>query len=110
MPNPHRGDVEAIIGGRRYTLRLTLGALAELEAAFAVENLDALGRRFASGQLGARDLVRLLGAGIRGGGTPLSDEEVAALPLGDGLEPIATAIANMLERCFSSGGDASPRP
>ena len=110
MANVHRGDAEIVIGGRRFTLRLTLGALAELEAAFAVDNLDALGRRFASGRLGSRDLVRLLGAGIRGGGVPLSDDEVAALPLVEGLEPVADAIAGMLEGCFSSGGDASPRP
>ncbi|PSC04522.1 gene transfer agent family protein [Alsobacter soli] len=110
MPNLRRGDAELVLGGRRFTLRLTLGALAELEAAFAAESLDDLGRRFASGALSARDLVRLLGAGIRGGGADLSDEEVAALPLGEGLEAVADAIARMLLQAFGSGGDRSPRP
>ncbi len=37
MPNHHRGEIEAEIGGARRTLVLTLGALAELEAAFGAE-------------------------------------------------------------------------
>ncbi len=36
MPNLHRGEIEAEIGGKRRRLVLTLGALAELEAAFAL--------------------------------------------------------------------------
>ena len=32
MPNLHRGEIEAEIGGARRRLVLTLGALAELEA------------------------------------------------------------------------------
>lgn len=33
MANPLRGEIEAFIGGRRYRLCLTLGALAALLAA-----------------------------------------------------------------------------
>ena len=32
MPNVHRGEISALIGGEERTLCLTLGALAELEA------------------------------------------------------------------------------
>ena len=32
MVNPHRGEIEAVLGGVPYTLCLTLGALAELGA------------------------------------------------------------------------------
>ncbi|MBN9013699.1 MAG: gene transfer agent family protein, partial [Rhizobiales bacterium] len=34
MPNRYRGEIDAELGGRRRTLVLTLGALAELEASF----------------------------------------------------------------------------
>jgi hypothetical protein len=57
MPNLHRGEIEAEIGGARRTLVLTLGALAELEAAFGVDDLVALAERFGSGRLKAHDLV-----------------------------------------------------
>jgi tail tube GTA-gp10-like protein len=39
MPNLHRGEIAAEIGGARRRLVLTLGALAELEAAFRGEIL-----------------------------------------------------------------------
>jgi hypothetical protein len=41
MPNRHRGEIEAELGGERMTLVLTLGALAELESAFGVDDLVA---------------------------------------------------------------------
>ena len=40
---------------------LTLGALAELEAGFGVDDLSGLGERFASGRFSARDVTRILG-------------------------------------------------
>ena len=51
MPNLHRGEIEAEIGGVRRRLVLTLGALAELEAAFGAEDLTALAERFGAGRL-----------------------------------------------------------
>ena len=42
---------------RRRTLVLTLGALAELEAAFGADDLVALAERFGTGRLKARDLI-----------------------------------------------------
>lgn len=43
MANARRGEIEAVIDGRAQVLCLTLGALAQLETAFAVDNLA--GRR-----------------------------------------------------------------
>jgi hypothetical protein len=104
MANHRRGEIEAVLGGRRFTLCLTLGALAELETAFGVEDLAALGRRFGEGALSARDLVRLIGAAARGGGERVSDEDIAALGLDGGLEPFVGAVARLIETTFGSGG------
>ena len=79
MPNLHRGEIEAEIGGVRRRLVLTLGALAELEAAFGADDLTALAERFGAGRLSARDLIRIIGAGLRGAGEAISDDEVARL-------------------------------
>ena len=100
MPNPRRGEVALTIGASRYTLCLTLGALAELEAAFAVADLVALAERFSSGRLSSRDLLAILAAALRGGGHALDDEAVAALPLSGGLAPIAQAVADLLVATF----------
>ena len=69
MSNPRRGEVAVELGGKRYTLCLTLGALAELEHAFGVADLAALGERFAGGRLSARDLLTLLAVALAAAGT-----------------------------------------
>jgi len=108
MPNHHRGEVSAEFGGQTYTLCLTLGALAELESAFGVKDLIALAARFESGRLSARDAIRILGAGLRGGGNQLSDEEVGALP-GD-LAGHLDIVARLLAATFGAEEAAAPNP
>lgn len=103
MPNRHRGEIEADIGGRRRTLVLTLGALAELEAAFAADDLAALAARFGSGRMAARDLVRIIGAGLRGAGEAIGDDEVAALRIAGGALGFVAIAAELIEATF--GGE-----
>lgn len=110
MTNRRRGEVPVELGGRRYTLSLTLGALAELEESFGATDLAALGRRFAEGGLTSRDLLKLLAVGLRGGGQALTDAEVAALPLDGGIEPLATALADMLIATFGTAAENPPKP
>ncbi|MGO4704521.1 gene transfer agent family protein [Microvirga sp. 2MCAF38] len=105
MANRRRGEIALEIGAMRYTLCLTLGALAELEDAFGVEDLMTLAERFGTGRLSSRDLLRILAIALRGGGHALSDQDVAALPLLDGIAPVAEAIAALLLATF--GGEAS---
>ena len=100
MPNIHRGEIAAEIGGRRRTLVLTLGALAELEAAFAASDLVALAERFGSGRLSARDLIRIIGAGLRGGGESVSDDEVAAMTMPGGVAGYVRVVAELIGATF----------
>ena len=100
MPNLHRGEIEAEIGGAQRRLVLTLGALAELEAAFGAEDLTALAERFGAGRLKARDLVRIIGAGLRGAGEAISDEEVARLPVDGGATGYVRIAAALLAATF----------
>jgi hypothetical protein len=109
MPNRRRGEVGLELGGARYTLCLTLGALAELEDAFGVTDLQALGARFTGGTLSSRDLIKLLGAALRGGGHDLGDAEVAALPLEGGVERIVAALTDCLVLAFGDGQNP-PQP
>jgi hypothetical protein len=113
--NRRRGEIEAMIDGERRILCLTLGALAELETAFGVDDLAALGAHFARGRLRADDLVRVLGAGLRGAGNLFSDEEVAAMSIEGGLAAAARIAADLLEAAFAdergeAGGDRQNPP
>ena len=68
MANRHRGEIEAELGGRTYTLCLTLGALAEIENAYGGDDLLAIAERFEQGRIRASDAIRVIGAGLRGAG------------------------------------------
>ena len=70
MANPWRGDVALVINGQHHVARLTLGALAELEDALEEGSLIALVERFEGNRFSSRDVLALLGAGLRGGGRP----------------------------------------
>lgn len=100
MANRHRGEIEADIGGARRTLVLTLGALAELEAAFGAGDLVALAERFGTGRMAARDLIRIIGAGLRGAGETMNDDEVAAMAVEGGAEGYVRIAAELIAATF----------
>ncbi|MGV7031965.1 gene transfer agent family protein [Methylobacterium symbioticum] len=104
MANRRRGEVPLDLGGQRYTLCLTLGALAELEDALRAPDLAGLAERFAAGRLSARDLVALLGAALRGGGHDLDDRAVAELPLAGGFAAMTEALGAALVAAFGEDG------
>ena len=106
MPNRHRGEIAADIGGHPRTLVLTLGALAELEAAFGADDLTALAERFGAGRLSARDLTRIIGAGLRGAGEPVGDDEVAAMRINGGAAGFVRVAAELIEATFADRGAA----
>jgi hypothetical protein len=103
--------VAATIDGLPRRLCLTLGALAELEDAFALEDLGQLAARFGTGHLSARDLTRILGAGLRGAGAGVSDAELASLPIEGGVAGAARVAAELLDAAFGgAGGETPARP
>lgn len=105
MANKHRGEIEAQLDGKTFKLVLTLGALAELEDAFGDADMLALAARFEKGRLSARDCVRVIASGLRGGGHSLSDADVAAMQVDDGAAGYVDIVARLLTATF--GGNAA---
>jgi len=106
--NRRRGEIEAVVDGERRILCLTLGALAELETAFAADDLTDLAGRFSAGRLKAGDMIRIIGAGLRGGGNLYSDQDVAEASVEGG---IAGIVGELLIATFAdpSGADKTSR-
>lgn len=100
MGNPWRGEVEITIDGQARVMRLTLGALAELEASLGAGSLVALVERFEGGQFSARDVISLIAAGLRGGGTEIDDSAVMRAEIAGGPLRTAQAAAELLARAF----------
>jgi hypothetical protein len=105
MPNRHRGEVEAVLDGRAYTLCLTLGALVELEAAMQAGDLMGLARRFEEGRLSATDAIRIIGAGLRGAGNDIDDAAVARMTAEGGAAGFVAIVADLLAATFGTAGE-----
>ena len=84
MANPWRGEVALRLDGELRVAKLTLGALAELEAELGTGTLVELAERFEAGRFAARDVLLLIVAGLRGGGWEGTEEDPGRL---HGLRP-----------------------
>jgi hypothetical protein len=100
MANRHRGEIDAQLDGKPFRLCLTLGALAELEAAFGEEDMLALAARFENGRLKAQDCVRIIAAGLRGAGHDLAEEAVARMQTEGGAAGFVAIVARLLNATF----------
>ncbi len=101
MVNPYAGEVAITVNGAQLPAKLTLGALAELEADLGAESLLDLVARFEGGAFKSRDVLAVIVAGLRGAGWPgvvgdLMQADLEGGPLGAGR-----AAAQLLARAFA---------
>ena len=101
MANPWRGEVVLVIDGRDHVCKLTLGALAELEASLGTDTLLELVERFEARRFSARDVLALLVAGLRGGGWEGSAGDLVRAEIGGGPLEGARVAAQLLARAFA---------
>ena len=107
MPNLHRGEIEATLDGDVHRLCLTLGALAELESTFGDSDMLALAERFEKGRFSANDAMRIIGAGLRGGGHGIADEAVALMKADGGAAGYVDIVARLLRATFVTDTSAT---
>jgi len=101
MANPHAGEVAVVIGGERRAMRLTLGALAEMEAAMEADSLVDLVARFEEGRFSSRDVLAVIVAGLRGGGWEGQAADLLTAEIAGGAVAVARAAAQLLARAFA---------
>lgn len=107
MVNRHRGEINAMLDGREWTLCLTLGALAELEASFGAEDLAVLLKRFSTSPLSAGDILKIITAGLRGGGNAVALDEVSQMRAEGGATGFARIVSEILSATF---GESKSEP
>lgn len=81
-------------------MRLTLGALAELEDRLKATSLLGLAEKFESGGVATIELIALLAAGIRGGGGAVTEDELAVAEIEGGAVGAMKAGLLLLSRTF----------
>ncbi|WOI55010.1 gene transfer agent family protein [Palleronia sp. LCG004] len=101
MANPHAGEVELILDGKRHVAKLTLGALAELEGRLGDGSLLALVERFEQGRFSSRDTLHLVVAGLRGGGWRGDVEDLLSVEIAGGPIEAARVAGRLLARAFA---------
>lgn len=104
MANPWAGEVGLILDGQEHVLKLTLGALAELEVSLETDSLMALIERFEAGQFSSRDVLALIVAGLRGGGWQGTSEDLLQVDIQGGPVAAARAAGQLLARAFAQPG------
>ncbi len=102
MANPWTGEVALVIDGERRVMKLTLGALAELEAGLETGSLVAMVERFEAGGFSTRDVLALIVAGLRGGGWQGQAGDLLAAEIEGGPVGAARAAGQLLARAFAA--------
>ena len=101
MANPWAGEVALTIDGEPHVLKLTLGALAELEANLKTGTLVALIERFEGGDVSTRDVLALIIAGLRGGGWRGERADLLSAEIKGGFVEAARVAGLLLGRAFA---------
>lgn len=92
-PNRQRGDATLTVGDKKYTLRLTLGAMADIEDALGVP-ISKIGEKMQEPSI--KDLISVVKAFIHAGGSEITDEEMRGWSIG--LDQIMKAVNDCFER------------
>nr|WP_111297988.1 gene transfer agent family protein [Paracoccus saliphilus] len=100
MANPMRGEVELVLDGQPHLARLTLGALAELEAELDEQGLVGLARRLEEGRFSSRDILTVLVAGLHGAGWSGNAGDLMSVQVQGGPVEAARAAARLLTLAF----------
>jgi hypothetical protein len=105
MANPWTGEVALTIDGERHVLKLTLGALAELEETLKTGSIVELVERFEGGGFSTRDVLALIVAGLRGGGWRGQPDDLLSAEIAGGAVEAAKVAGQLLARAFALPGE-----
>lgn len=95
-----------VIDAEHRVLKLTLGALAELEAGLATGSMVEMVQRFESSAFSSGDVLSLIVAGLRGGGWQGQAADLLAADIEGGPMMAARAAAQLLAQAFVVPGEA----
>jgi hypothetical protein len=100
MANAVRGESELLAGGKSLLMRLTLGALADIEDGLGLGNIADIADRLKS--LATKDIAVVAAALLRGGGIDISPAEVMT------LETDVGSLVGAITGAFDASGIAKP--
>lgn len=104
MSNPLTGEVSLWLDDQRWSAKLTLGALAALEADLGEGSMIGLVERFEGGRFSTRDVLAVVVAGLRGAGWQGDEADLLTAEIRGGPVQAARVAAELLARAFHVPG------
>lgn len=101
MGNPYRGEVMLSVDGEERVMRLTLGAMATLEARLESGSMMEMIARFENGAFKVRDIISLIVAGLNGGGWPVTEAQLMQKQIDGGPMRAVEAAGTLLRLTFA---------
>lgn len=89
-----RGELKTMIAGKDVTLRLTLGAVMEIEESLGVSSINDVFPLLQKGN--AKTILTLIVAMSKAGGTPIEKAEAEALDFVGLIAPLARALTSSI--------------
>ena len=96
--------------GDRFVDRLYTPGEAAYAMAAPACRAQRLAARFAAGALSARDIARILAAGLKGAGEPVTVADVEGLGAEESLAELAAVAGELLAVTFGEAEGADPSP
>ena len=104
MSNPKRGELEIVLGEKKYNAKVTLDIVMRIEQA-CNKGIVKITQSLSEGELTTSQMVSILTPVIRAGGNDINEKEVGVALWGAGLADGMKAVGEILALVLSSGGD-----
>ena len=104
MSNPNRGELEIVLGEKKYKAKVTLDAVMRIEQSCGM-GIVKIAQALSEGNLTTSQMVAILTPVIRGGGNDINEKEVGQSLWGAGLVSGMKSIGEVLAAVLSSGQD-----
>ena len=104
MSNPKRGELEIVLGEKKYKARVTLDVAMRIEQSCGM-GIVKVTQALSEGSLTTSQMIAIITPVIRAGGNDISDKQVGEVIWSAGVASGITAVGSVLTSIVSSGGD-----
>ena len=104
MSNPKRGELEIVLGEKKYKAKVTLDVVMRIEQS-CDKGIVKIAQALSEGELTTSQMVAILTPVIRAGGNDVDEKEVGKSLWGAGLVDGMKSVGEVLATVLSSGND-----
>lgn len=104
MTNPKRGELEIVLGQKKYKGKVTLDVVMRIEQSCG-KGIVKVANALSEGELTTTQMMAILTPVIRAGGNDINEKEVGESLWGGGVVSGMKAVGEIIALILSSGGD-----